>query len=243
MFDIFKKLYDDEKVRLKDLDHLSEKEWKNICMQKKLAVRGEKDSSSLPDSHWLKLRLQEAQEAAKNSGSVSKRQNRETELILRDLLDWKSGHMKMVRLCQNVHASALLLGLRLCRDRFFTKTVQRTQPERTETRAPFAVLVDNGSISLKMNFLDDIPKIDPCLKGKIIKQPQIEGRQLSVWPEYCFYDDVLGRGKTLRAILHDKKDLLYDDLEGLPCILLLVDKGRKGDTFPQVRIFCLCDLA
>ena len=36
-----------------------------------------------------------------------------------------------------------------------------------------------------------------------------------------------------------KKKLLYEDLGGLSCILLLVDKGRKGDTFPQVSVLCV----
>ena len=30
-----------------------------------------------------------------------------------------------------------------------------------------------------------------------------------------------------------KSGLLYEELLGVPCILILVEKGRMGDTFPQ----------
>ena len=33
--------------------------------------------------------------------------------------------------------------------------------------------------------------------------------------------------------LNQEKDLQYGDLHGVPCLLILCEKGRMGDTFPQ----------
>ena len=34
-------------------------------------------------------------------------------------------------------------------------------------------------------------------------------------------------------LLHPQRDLQYSDLHGIPCLLILCQKGRMGDTFPQ----------
>eukprot|EP00961_Rhodomonas_salina_P280060 3783504-Rhodomonas_salina.1 len=52
-------------------------------------------------------------------------------------------------------------------------------------------------------------------------------------------DRVTEKGKQLSQELSEasealrKVDLQYTDLKGLPCLLLLVEKGRMGDTFPH----------
>lgn len=38
---------------------------------------------------------------------------------------------------------------------------------------------------------------------------------------------------TLNDLVRKKSGLLYEDLFGLPCLLLLCEKGRMGDTFPH----------
>ena len=38
---------------------------------------------------------------------------------------------------------------------------------------------------------------------------------------------------TLQDLAHTRGGLLYGDLFGLPCVLILCEKGRMGDTFPH----------
>ena len=38
---------------------------------------------------------------------------------------------------------------------------------------------------------------------------------------------------TLSSLAHRQSGLLYEDLLGVPCILILCEKGRMGDTFPH----------
>ncbi len=38
---------------------------------------------------------------------------------------------------------------------------------------------------------------------------------------------------TLGDMAHRKSGLLYEDLLGVPCILILCEKGRMGNTFPH----------
>lgn len=38
---------------------------------------------------------------------------------------------------------------------------------------------------------------------------------------------------TLNELVHQKAGLLYEDLYGVPCVLILCEKGRMGDTFPH----------
>ena len=40
---------------------------------------------------------------------------------------------------------------------------------------------------------------------------------------------------------HSKRtELAYTDLHGVPCLLILVEKGRMGDTFPQTFQYMDC---
>jgi hypothetical protein len=39
--------------------------------------------------------------------------------------------------------------------------------------------------------------------------------------------------KFRKTVESKKRVFVYEDLEGLPCILLLCEKGRMGDTFPR----------
>lgn len=38
---------------------------------------------------------------------------------------------------------------------------------------------------------------------------------------------------TLNDLVRQKAGLLYEDLYGVPCLLILCEKGRMGDTFPH----------
>jgi len=70
---------------------------------------------------------------------------------------------------------------------------------------PFAILTDFGSLSLWKVFEKQFQMLH-------LTSP--------------------GSGKFLR--IYDRKpDIVYKDLEGLPCILILLEKGRMGDTFPE----------
>jgi hypothetical protein len=194
LFKKFKDLYGQGTERF-----LTEAQWKEICDKRK-AVLLQEDGE--PDGSWLKLKLEELRDSKGSSRTAS---TSETELILRDLLDWDSGHMKMVRISADIHAVTLRVGLRFCRDEFFK--VKGKKPS-----VPFAVIMDTGKTPL-YNALESEPE---------------------------FLDFKLEGGKTIRSLQDEKKKkLLYEDLGGLSCILLLVDKGRKGDTFPQVSVLCV----
>lgn len=189
LFEKFKDLYGQGTERF-----LTETQWKEICDKRKAVLLQENGE---PDGSWLKLKLE---------ASTS-----ETELILRDLLDWDSGHMKMVRISADIHAATLRVGLRFCRDEFF-KVKGKKPPS-----VPFAVIMDTGKTPLYNAF------------SPAVKESESE-----------FLDVKLEGGKTIRLLQDEKKKkLLYEDLGGLSCILLLVDKGRKGDTFPQVSVLCV----
>ncbi len=202
----FATLCDELFAKFEDMDgqetkrSLTKAQWKEICEKRK-----EQDAE--PDGSWLKLKLEELRgsKGSSRTGSTS-----ETELILRDLLDWESGHMKMVRISADIHADTLRVGLRFCRDRLF-KVVGKMPS------VPFAVIIDTGKTPLYNAF------------SPAVKESESE-----------FLDVKLDGGKTIRSIQDEKKKkLLYEDLGGLSCILLLVDKGRKGDTFPQVSVLCV----
>ncbi len=193
LFPKFKKMYDQE---TRSERFLTDAQWK-VIYGIRIAVLQEDGE---PEGSWLKLKLEELSKGLSRTGSTS-----ETELILRDLLDWDSGHMKMVRISADIHAATLRVGLRFCRDKFF-------QVSGKKPSVPFAVIMDTGKTPLYI--------------------------ALESEPE--FLDFKLEGGKTIRSVQDEKKKkLLYEDLGGLSCILLLVDKGRKGDTFPQVSVLCV----
>ena len=71
---------------------------------------------------------------------------------------------------------------------------------------------------------------------------QLEGTVLELLDDDLVRVSVRGdEGSRLREAvvsrdnveLSSGRDILYSDLEGMPCILVLCEKGRMGDTFPQ----------
>jgi len=78
--------------------------------------------------------------------------------------------------------------------------------QNSRTIPPFAVLKDFGLASLWDSF-----KVEKKFQMLHLTSPGIE---------------------SFHRIYDQKPRIVYQDLEGLPCILILLEKGRMGDTFP-----------
>eukprot|EP00960_Hanusia_phi_P042897 755759-Hanusia_phi.AAC.1 len=76
---------------------------------------------------------------------------------------------------------------------------------------PFAVIMDFGTSALYQ-------RIEPHFRNKLIKCSKSSYKP----------------ARTLSSVFQERGNAIqYEDLEGLPCILFLIEKGRMGDTFPH----------
>ena len=93
-------------------------------------------------------------------------------------------------------------ALKVCRDKLFL--FKKDSCSISDPFPPFAVLTDFGSLSLWKVFEKKIQMLHLTSSGS----------------------------ENFRRIYDRKPDIVYKDLEGLPCILILLEKGRMGDTIP-----------
>jgi len=112
------------------------------------------------------------------------------------------GSMKIVRITGKERGFFVAEALKVCRDNLFS--FKKDSHSTSDPFPPFAVLTDFGSLPL----------------WKVFEQQFLMLHLTSP-----------GSG-TFHRIYDRKPDIVYKDLEGLPCILILLEKGRMGDTFP-----------
>ena len=129
--------------------------------------------------------------------------------------DMQNGHMKVVRVLNSVEGRAFERVLRGCLSEFSSGATK-----------PASIIADFGASSLHQS-------IEPwARKCKLWQLEEQEGTHNAVLRSL---DGILESLRKDRRGKHEKKhvDLEYGHLYGLPCILILVNKGRMGDTFPQ----------
>jgi hypothetical protein len=139
--------------------------------------------------------------------SVKKKLNSftETDFIIRDLLfhpDPNIGRMKVIRVYGHEEAWNFVSTVRQCRDDLFPSG-----------QKPFAVFMDDSKIDLQQG-LEDEGLMDRPI------DVEISGKHFTTLKEL--------------SLSKERKDgkLQFKDLDGIPCLLVLVEKGRMGDTFP-----------
>ncbi|PFX11991.1 uncharacterized protein LOC111318964 [Stylophora pistillata] len=142
-------------------------------------------------------------------------QKHETSSLVEDLIQSGKGHlgkMKIVRAKTQKTADQFYYTVRLAR-------------ELSGLKEHFEVIRDYGGIQIENQLMKPS---SPFFK--------------KVQPEVCTYKfdcccsklELQPRLKTCSNCHHVHKSITqYEDLENLACILILVGKGRMGDTFPQ----------
>jgi hypothetical protein len=170
----------------------------------------------------------------------------ETDMIMADLLDkshpQKLGHMKIIRVYLNINGAFFASFLRLCRVKLLGPRSYISQiPGSTPALPPFAVLEDFANSNVYEAVSGD-QYTSFRLPGKVRKD-------LKDWETISARHSRLSAAKP-RAANKKRQDqklsltqeggktgaprsLQYNDIDGLPCILILCAKGRMGDTFPQ----------
>ena len=142
-------------------------------------------------------------------------EERETSLLVKNLIHsgrHKSGKMKIVRARSMETADQFFYTLRLARKMAFQEEC-------------FEIIRDYGSIQIEKQLMKSsspfFQKLQPddC-QGKF----DCRCTKLNLHP---------GRKKCIDCDHVHKSITQYEDLENLACVLILVDKGRMGDTFPQ----------
>ena len=112
------------------------------------------------------------------------------------------GSMKIVRITGKERGFFVAEALKVCRDKLFS--FKKDSHSTSDPFPPFAVLTDFGSLSLWKVFEQQFQMLHLTSPGS----------------------------GTFHRIYDRKPGIVYKDLEGLPCILILLEKGRMGDTFP-----------
>jgi hypothetical protein len=126
-----------------------------------------------------------------------------------------TGPMKIVRVMKGEYGRMVTEVLQACCDDLFP-----SDPDASPTRpgTPFAIIRDFGQNECMWDSLGS------PFRTLYLTKPVSQGTKQGVWR---IRDRITTQGKV------EPKKLEYKHLEGLPCILILVEKGRMGDTFPQ----------
>jgi hypothetical protein len=126
-----------------------------------------------------------------------------------------TGPMKIVRVTKGEYGRMVTEILQACCDDLFP-----SDPDASPTRpgTPFAIIRDFGQNDCMWDSLGS------PFRTLHLTKPVSRGTNQDVWR---IRDRITIQGKV------ERKKLEYKHLEGLPCILILVEKGRMGHTFPQ----------
>ena len=172
----------------------------------------------------------------------------ETDRIVRDLIsvDPKTGtgRMKVIRVRSDKpphgtggcsQASWMKAAFTLCRKLFFKPNVL-LQPNVQMQH--FAVIVDAGDKPLGLNktLEDSFYSRATCMCGDACEKPTLhtlQGARNERTRELLAKQLV---GKPLKAqakLIKEQQTFNFEDLQNIPCVLILVEKGRMGDTFPH----------
>jgi hypothetical protein len=128
--------------------------------------------------------------------------------------------MKIVRVMKGEYGQMVSEVLKACCDVLFRSDPGQA-PDVSPTRpgTPFAIIRDFGQNECMWNSLGS------PFRTLHLTKPVSQGTNQDL---RCIRDSIVNKqGKV------EPKKLEYKHLEGLPCILILVEKGRMGDTFPQ----------
>jgi hypothetical protein len=153
----------------------------------------------------------------------------ESDIIIKDLLAREErglhGHMKLIRVTKNAIGQFAAKFLRECRKKALDESFALQMSDEGTPIPPFAVVHEdggskgsdssNGSLYIAFNQEKEIRQYFELKAVSDLGKSSIADRQMK-----------LKNSKRPRT-------LQYSDLEGLPIILILVEKGRMGDTFPQ----------
>jgi hypothetical protein len=151
----------------------------------------------------------------------------ESDRVVLDLLDssWEqrpygwcvSGRMKIVRVMKGEYGAMVTDVLKSVSKRLFTPGPGAI---RQAPSAPFAILRDFGQNEYMWQHLDrEFRSLHLIREGN-----EDPAKPIRDW----VLKDAEDPSKGV-----DARKLEYSHLEGLPCILILVNKGRMGDTFPH----------
>lgn len=161
----------------------------------------------------MEATLDQAKKAGKTDDEAEQLANQEQQR------GYLRGHMKIIRV--NPSSGDSKIGrifsrvLRHARDEFFRIPTELDRRQFDGYRScAFAVLMDMGELQESLN-----GSFNGREKG-FFHVPLLDDTGKKV---FCLEEKLSAE--------HPK--LTYDDLHSLPCILLLVEKGRMGDTFPQ----------
>ncbi len=124
-------------------------------------------------------------------------------------------HGFIVRVMKGEYGRMVTEVLQACCDDLFP-----SDPDASPTRpgTPFAIIRDFGQNDCMWDSLGS------PFRTLHLTKPVSQGTNQGVWR---IRDRITTQGKV------EPKKLEHKHLEGLPCILILVEKGRMGDTFPQ----------
>lgn len=171
----------------------------------------------------------------------------ETDRIVRDLIsvdpETGTGRMKVVRVRNDTgaggksQASWLKDAFRLCRQRFFSHKKGKRSADAAQMQH-FAVILDAGGTPLGLNgtLERSFYSRRTCMCGVDCKVPShtLEGaRNARVIAGLSAKPTWVGLSEKARAKLINEQKFNFEDLQSIPCVLILVEKGRMGDTFPH----------
>ena len=157
----------------------------------------------------------------------------ETDRIVLDLVDLDAagrGRMKVVRVGLCKESAWMRAALKVSRDLLF-----RGRELAAGRDEHFAVMVDAGDrpISLNVTLEACFMSRKTCMCDAGCQDPSHTLKEAQTARVSKLAAPVNAEVRKRRAVKPKEANFNFEDLQNIPCILILVEKGRMGDTFPQ----------